>query len=106
MSGIIGVAGCGRMGGPMLANLQSAGFDARGYDPRPAAGVGTDFGAFCAGLTTLVTVVRDAAETDHVYRTRCIPRKAQLDLIYQARRSICFDLVLIGRTAAKPFRRH
>ena len=64
MSGIIGVAGCGRMGGPMLANLQSAGFDARGYDPRPAAGVGTDFGAFCAGLTTLVTVVRDAAETD------------------------------------------
>jgi lipopolysaccharide/colanic/teichoic acid biosynthesis glycosyltransferase len=46
-----------------------------------------------------------AAETDAVYRRRCIPRKARLDLIYQRRRSLCFDLALIGRTAAKPFRR-
>ncbi|MDO6590096.1 MULTISPECIES: NAD(P)-binding domain-containing protein [Rhodobacterales] len=64
MTKIIGVAGCGRMGGPMLANLQSAGFDARGYDPRASAGVGTDVDTFCEGLTTLITVVRDAAETD------------------------------------------
>lgn len=60
---------------------------------------------FHAHEERLLARCRDAAETDHVYRTRCIPRKAQLDLIYQARRSICFDLVLIGRTAAKPFRR-
>ncbi|MCG3267988.1 NAD(P)-dependent oxidoreductase [Yoonia sp. I 8.24] len=64
MTEIIGVAGCGRMGRPMLANLQSAGFDARGYDLRASAGVGTDVDTFCDGLTTLITVVRDAAETD------------------------------------------
>ncbi|SFR32537.1 3-hydroxyisobutyrate dehydrogenase [Yoonia tamlensis] len=64
MSDKVGVAGCGRMGGPMLANLQKAGFAAFGYDPNPAAGVGTDIDAFCAGLNTLITVVRDAAETD------------------------------------------
>jgi 3-hydroxyisobutyrate dehydrogenase len=52
------------MGGPMLGNLQKSGFDARGYDPCAAAGVGTDVTAFCDGLDTLITVVRDAAETD------------------------------------------
>lgn len=60
---------------------------------------------FHAHEERLLARCRDAAETDHVYRTRCIPRKAQLDLIYQTRRSLCFDLVLIGRTAAKPFKR-
>jgi len=64
MTDVIGVAGCGRMGGPMLKNLQKAGFNARGFDPCPDAGVGTDIDAFCDGLTTLITVVRDAAETD------------------------------------------
>ncbi|KJZ18270.1 NAD(P)-dependent oxidoreductase [Loktanella sp. S4079] len=64
MDEIIGVAGCGRMGGPMLRNLQASGFDARGFDPRPSAGVMTDIEAFCDGLHTLITVVRDSAETD------------------------------------------
>ena len=64
MSDIIGVAGCGRMGLGMLRNLQKAGFQARGFDVRPIAGVGTDVAAFVDGLTTLVTVVRDTAETD------------------------------------------
>ncbi|WP_394181342.1 NAD(P)-dependent oxidoreductase [Yoonia maritima] len=64
MTDVIGVAGCGRMGRPMLKNLQKAGFNARGFDPCPDAGVGTDIDAFCDGLTTLITVVRDAAETD------------------------------------------
>jgi lipopolysaccharide/colanic/teichoic acid biosynthesis glycosyltransferase len=45
-------------------------------------------------------------QTDHVYRTRCVPRKAVLDLIYQRHQSICFDLALIWETARKPFRRH
>jgi 3-hydroxyisobutyrate dehydrogenase len=66
MTEIIGVAGCGRMGAGMLANLQAAGFDARGFDIQPIAGVGNDVDAFCTGLTTLITVVRDADETDAV----------------------------------------
>lgn len=45
-------------------------------------------------------------QTDAVYRRRCVPRKARLDLIYQRRRSLCFDLKLVLQTAAKPFRRH
>jgi lipopolysaccharide/colanic/teichoic acid biosynthesis glycosyltransferase len=44
-------------------------------------------------------------ETDAVYRRRCVPAKARLDLIYARHRSLCWDMALIGRTAAKPFRR-
>ena len=44
-------------------------------------------------------------ETDAVYRRRCIPAKARLDLIYARHRNLCWDLALIGRTAAKPFHR-
>ncbi len=62
----MGVAGCGRMGAGMLANLQKSGFDARGFDIHPRPGAGQDIGAFCDGLTTLITVVRDAVETDAV----------------------------------------
>ncbi len=68
-----GVAGCGRMGAPMLRALRAAGFDARGYDLRPPSDFGTlapqmtdDAAAFGAGLTHLITVVRDAAQTDDV----------------------------------------
>lgn len=43
-------------------------------------------------------------QTDAVYRRRCIPTKARLDLIYAQRRTLCYDLVLIARTAAAPFR--
>ncbi|WP_247743969.1 NAD(P)-binding domain-containing protein [Shimia sp. R9_3] len=68
----VGIAGCGRMGAPMLAALRAAGFDAKGFDVRPPS----DFGAlaphvlalpdFAAQLTTLITVVRDIAQTDDV----------------------------------------
>ena len=44
-------------------------------------------------------------ETDAVYRRRCVPRKARLDLIYQVRRNACFDMALIWETVKKPFRR-
>ncbi|MCK0095334.1 NAD(P)-binding domain-containing protein [Yoonia sp. F2084L] len=64
MTDIIGVAGCGRMGMGMLRNLQNARFNVRGFDVRPMNGVGTDVDAFVDGLTTLITVVRDTAETD------------------------------------------
>lgn len=46
-----------------------------------------------------------AAETDAVYRRRCVPRKARLDLIYQRHQTVCFDLVLIWQTARRLLRR-
>ncbi|WP_249218999.1 sugar transferase [Loktanella sp. SALINAS62] len=42
--------------------------------------------------------------TEATYRRRCIPQKARLDLIYARHRTLCWDLVLIGRTAVKPFK--
>lgn len=63
------------------------------------------------GLTGLATLVyhrrearllsacRTPQETDAVYRTRCIPAKARLDLMYQRRRTLGLDLVLVLRSA-------
>lgn len=69
----IGVAGCGRMGRPMLAALRDAGMDARGFDIRPPDSYGAfapamtnDPDAFARGLRILVTVVRDIPQTDAV----------------------------------------
>ncbi len=39
-----------------------------------------------------------AAETDAVYCRRCIPRKARIDLAYQARRTLCSDMKLMIQT--------
>jgi lipopolysaccharide/colanic/teichoic acid biosynthesis glycosyltransferase len=62
------------------------------------------------GLTGLATLVfrrheerllaacATPEETDRVYRTRCVPKKARLDLIYQRKRSFRYDLALLGRT--------
>lgn len=78
MHNVVGVAGCGRMGKPMLDNLQQAGFDAVGYDVCADAGVGTDIDAFCADLHTLITVVRDAAETDALlFDDQCVVTRAK-----------------------------
>ncbi len=66
----IGVAGCGRMGGPMLAALRTAGFNACGFDVRPAAEFGplaphiTPLATFRQDLRVLISVVRDIAQTD------------------------------------------
>jgi lipopolysaccharide/colanic/teichoic acid biosynthesis glycosyltransferase len=60
---------------------------------------------FHAHEEQLLAACDTPAQTDHVYRTRCVPRKAVLDLIYQRHRSICFDLVLIWETAKRPFTR-
>lgn len=73
----IGVAGCGRMGRPMLAALRDAGLPASGFDIRPPSEYG-DFGcamsgdpdAFADGLTCLISVVRDEAQTEEVLFTR------------------------------------
>ncbi|MEM0991330.1 MAG: NAD(P)-binding domain-containing protein [Pseudomonadota bacterium] len=69
----IGVAGCGRMGQPMLAALRDAGLPARGFDLRPPASYGEfapamteDADGFARGLTCLISVVRDIPQTDAV----------------------------------------
>ena len=46
----------------------------------------------------LLAACRTAEETDAVYCRRCIPRKARIDLTYQARRTLCSDLALMLRT--------
>lgn len=70
---MIGVAGCGRMGAPMLAALRAAGFDARGFDVRPSEEFGdltpfvtNDRDSFAVDLATLITVVRDIDQTNDV----------------------------------------
>lgn len=70
MPGKITVAGCGRMGLPMLRALRAAGFDARGFDIRPPAALGAapeemiGAEAMLAETETLFSIVRDAAETE------------------------------------------
>jgi lipopolysaccharide/colanic/teichoic acid biosynthesis glycosyltransferase len=49
----------------------------------------------------LLAKCRTAAETDEVYSRRCVPRKAQLDLIYQHHQTLCYDLVLIAQTGGR-----
>jgi lipopolysaccharide/colanic/teichoic acid biosynthesis glycosyltransferase len=53
----------------------------------------------------LLAACKTPEETESVYERRCIPRKARLDLVYQARRSLCLDLILVLRTAARVFGR-
>lgn len=47
---------------------------------------------------------RSSEETDAIYCRACIPRKARLDLIYQAHQSICFDLEIILKTLVPALR--
>lgn len=60
---------------------------------------------FHAHEEMLLAMTSTATQTDYVYRTRCVPRKAVLDLIYQDHQSFCFDLALIWETAGRVFRR-
>ena len=62
------------------------------------------------GLATLRYHAREEAvlavcetpeETDAAYRRVCIPRKANLDLIYAEHWSLCFDLALMWETLVK-----
>jgi lipopolysaccharide/colanic/teichoic acid biosynthesis glycosyltransferase len=46
----------------------------------------------------LLRACTTAAETDAVYRRACIPRKARLDLIYLANRTLWLDIWIIYRT--------
>lgn len=42
-----------------------------------------------------------AQDTETIYTTRCIPRKATLDLIYQRHASVWFDMVILWQTLCK-----
>lgn len=68
---VIGLAGCGRMGLPMLLAMRSAGFNAVGFDIRPAGDFGDDAVAvgfnpdkFSRPLTIMFSVVRDISQTE------------------------------------------
>ena len=65
---MIGIAGCGRMGGPMLAALRGAGFEAQGFDIVPKSGgwITTDPAMFAIGIDTQNSVVRDEEQTEIV----------------------------------------
>jgi len=60
---------------------------------------------FHANEEKLLAQTQNAAETDAVYRRRCVPRKARLDLIYQQNRSLCFDAAILWQTGARLFRK-
>lgn len=49
----------------------------------------------------LLARCQTAEETDRVYSQRCVPRKAQLDMIYARRRNLCFDVLLMVQTLRK-----
>ncbi|RLJ51964.1 lipopolysaccharide/colanic/teichoic acid biosynthesis glycosyltransferase [Litoreibacter meonggei] len=46
----------------------------------------------------LLAVCETPGETDSVYSRRCIPRKAQLDLMYQKNRNLCMDAWIMVKT--------
>ncbi len=46
----------------------------------------------------ILGAARSAAETDLLYTRRCIPRKARIDLLYQANQSLCLDMAIMLRT--------
>lgn len=70
------------------------------------------------GVTGLATLVYHRTEerllaacTSHetgetIYVTRCIPRKARLDLIWSRHQSLCYDIRLIFQTVIRVFSRH
>lgn len=49
----------------------------------------------------LLAACHTPEETDRVYAEICVPAKARLDLLYQRKWSICFDLKLIWETGTR-----
>lgn len=45
-------------------------------------------------------------ETDLIYSRACVPRKGQLDLIYQENQTLCFDMIIVIETVLRVLRRH
>lgn len=59
---------------------------------------------FHAHEENLLARTSNGDDTDAIYSRVCIPRKARLDLIYQAQRNICMDLALMFKTLFKKLR--
>lgn len=53
----------------------------------------------------LIANASTPAQTQIIYASRCVPRKATLDLIYQRHTSVCFDCAILWRTLRKVIRR-
>lgn len=49
----------------------------------------------------LLSACRDSGEVDRVYRTRCLPLKARLDLIYRERRGPRLNALIMVRTISR-----
>lgn len=47
---------------------------------------------------SLLARTNSPEETDAIYARACVPRKAALDLIYQKRRNLCLDFILMWKT--------
>ncbi|GGD36325.1 sugar transferase [Sinisalibacter lacisalsi] len=54
----------------------------------------------------LLSKCRTAAETEEVYTRRCVPRKAQLDMLYAEHRTFCYDILLMLRTVFRSLPLH
>lgn len=52
----------------------------------------------------LLARARTTAETDEIYSNACVPRKARIDLIYQKRRNLCMDAMIMLKTVFKRLR--
>ncbi|MEM7710745.1 MAG: sugar transferase [Pseudomonadota bacterium] len=52
---------------------------------------------------TALARARSVEETEAIYVRRCIPRKARVDLLYQRRAGVCFDIQILYRTARAVF---
>ncbi len=46
------------------------------------------------------------AETDLIYSRACVPRKGQLDLIYQENQTLCYDIAIVTETILRVLKRH
>lgn len=51
----------------------------------------------------LLSACDTAESTEAIYCTRCIPKKARLDLIWSRHQSLCYDIRLIWRTLIRVF---
>jgi len=54
---------------------------------------------------TLLARYHSAAETDALYASTCVLRKARLDLIYQRHRTLCLNMALMIETLTRAVRR-
>jgi lipopolysaccharide/colanic/teichoic acid biosynthesis glycosyltransferase len=52
----------------------------------------------------LLAHTKSSEETDAIYCSRCIPQKAKLDMIYQSKRTLCFDILIMLQTVFKRLR--